>query len=117
MKKILVVDDNPDGALSLKLFLELLGHQASVAHSGLEALEAVRTAMPETILLDIGLPGMNGYDVARTIRSMPLKSQPRIVALTGWGSAQDRKNSSDAGCDLHLTKPVDLAEIEKLLAT
>lgn len=115
MREILVVDDNRDGALSLQLFLEILGHKVRVAHTGLEALEAVRDAMPECIFLDIGLPGMNGYEVARFIRSMPHGEDPRIVAVTGWGSDQDKKNSAEAGCNLHLTKPVDLAEVEKCL--
>jgi CheY-like chemotaxis protein len=117
MKKILVVDDNRDGALSLKLFLELIGHTVSVAYTGLEAIEEVRKAMPECIFLDIGLPGMNGYEVARLIRSMPHGELPRIVAVTGWGSEQDKKNSAEAGCNLHLTKPIDLDEVEKLLIT
>jgi CheY-like chemotaxis protein len=117
MKKILVVDDNRDGALSLKLFFELLGHSVSVAHTGLEALEEVRKVMPEFIFLDIGLPGMNGYEVARFIRAMPNGESPRIVAVTGWGSEQDRKNSAEAGCNLHLTKPIDLGEVERLLDT
>jgi len=116
MRNILVVDDNVDGAMSLQLYLEMLGHNVRVAHTGLEAVEGAHREMPEVIFLDIGLPGMNGYEVARLIRAMPNGSSARIVAVTGWGSEQDKKLSAEAGCDTHLTKPVDLDEVEKLLA-
>jgi len=116
MKRILVVDDNVDGATSLQLYLEMLGHQVRIAHTGLEALEYAHSEMPQVIFLDIGLPGMNGYEVARFIRAMPTGVAPRIFAVTGWGSDNDKKLSAEAGCDAHLIKPVDLQEIEKLLA-
>jgi CheY-like chemotaxis protein len=115
MKKILVVDDNVDGAMSLKLFLELIGHSTGVAHTGLGALEMVREEMPEFIFLDIGLPGMNGYEVARAVRNMPNGKAPRIIAVTGWGAEQDKIKSRESGCDAHLTKPIDLQEVERLL--
>jgi len=115
MRKILVVDDNVDGAVSFQLFLELLGHSAVVAHTGLEAIECVKREMPEFVFLDIGLPGMNGYEVARYIREMPNGRAPRIIAVTGWGSEQDKIKSRESGCDGHLTKPIDLQEVEKLL--
>jgi CheY-like chemotaxis protein len=116
MKRILIVDDNVDGAMSLQMFFEILGHSVRVAHTGLEALEEVRKEMPECIFLDIGLPGMNGYEVAKFIRSMPEGTKPSIFAVTGWGSEQDKKLSAEAGFDKHLTKPIDLNEAEKLLA-
>jgi CheY-like chemotaxis protein len=116
MRRILVVDDNIDGALSLQLFLEMGGHTVKVAHTGLDALEAVRQEMPEFIFLDIGLPGMNGYEVAQAIRRMPHGEAPRIFAVTGWGAEQDKTRSAEAGCNKHLTKPIDLSEVEKLLA-
>ncbi len=116
MRKIVVVDDNQDGAMSLKLFLELLGHQVTVAHTGLEALEAVRRDMPECIFLDIGLPGMSGYEVAQHIRGMHNGKLPKIVAVTGWGAEQDKQKSRESGCDTHFTKPIDLADVERLLA-
>jgi len=115
MKKILVVDDNLDGATSLQIYLEMLGHTVRVANTGLEAVEAVRKEMPEIIFLDIGLPGMNGYEVAQMVRAMPHGKEPRIFAVTGWGSEQDKKRSAEAGCDKHLTKPIDLGEAERLL--
>jgi CheY-like chemotaxis protein len=115
MRNVLVVDDNTDGAMSLKIFLELIGHRATVAHSGLEALEHVRKEMPEFIFLDLGLPGMNGYEVAEHIRQMPHGKSPRIFAVTGWGSERDKQRSKDAGCDMHLIKPIDLREAERLL--
>jgi CheY-like chemotaxis protein len=116
MKRILVVDDNADGAISLQIFLEMLGHSVRVAHTGLEAVEAVRKELPECIFLDIGLPGMNGYEVAKFIRTMPDGTKPSIFAVTGWGSEHDKKLSAEAGFDRHLTKPIDLGEVEKLLA-
>jgi CheY-like chemotaxis protein len=117
MKRILVVDDNLDGAVSLQLYFEMLGHSVRVAHTGLEAVEAVRNEMPEFVFLDIGLPGINGYEVAKLIRAMPHGKEPKIFAVTGWGSEQDRKMSADAGCDKHMTKPIDLQEVEGLLAS
>jgi CheY-like chemotaxis protein len=116
MKNILIVDDNLDGALSLKLFLELLGYSASLAHSGQEALDAIHTEMPQLVFLDIGLPDITGYEVAQKIRSMPGGDAPQIVAITGWGSEEVKQKSRKAGCDLHLTKPIDLNEVENVLA-
>lgn len=94
MKKILIVDDNHDGALSLKLFLELLGHSAVVAHSGREGLDAIHAEMPQVIFLDIGLPDITGCEVAQNIRSMPGGDAPRIVAVTGWDSEEAKKTAA-----------------------
>jgi len=115
MKKILVVDDNVDGAMSLKLYLELLGHEVGVAHTGHEAISHVMKEMPALIFLDIGLPGMSGYEVAHKIRELPHGKQPIIAAVTGWGTEEDKRKSLEAGCNVHLTKPIDLSEAEKLL--
>jgi CheY-like chemotaxis protein len=115
MKKILVVDDNVDGAMSLKLYLELLGHEVRVAHTGHEAISQVSKEMPALIFLDIGLPGMSGYEVAHKIRELPHGRRPIIAAVTGWGTEEDKRKSLEAGCNVHLTKPIDLAEAEKLL--
>lgn len=115
--RVLVVDDNRDAADTLSMLLEVLGHRAQVAHDGLAALDAVLDFRPQVVFLDIGMPGMSGYDVAAAIRNDRRYDQPMLVALTGWGSEDDRERTRAAGFDLHLTKPVDLAAIEKMLNT
>lgn len=113
--KVLVVDDNVDGATSLKMYLEMLGHDVSVAYDGETALAAARSSMPDLVFLDIGLPGINGYEVAKRLREIPCQSPPLIAAVTGWGSDGDKRSSAEAGCDAHLTKPIDLADAESLI--
>lgn len=114
--KVLIVDDNKDGAASLALFLKLSGHTSRTAHSGPDGLHAANEFRPDVILLDIGLPGMNGFDVARALRADAAFRDTTIVALTGWGSEDDRRKSKEAGCDDHLTKPVDADEVKRVLA-
>ena len=115
--RVLVVDDNRDAADTLSALLELLGHSAQVANDGRAALDAVLDFRPQVVFLDIGMPDMNGYDVARAIRNDRRLDQPLLVALTGWGGEADRQRTRDAGFDRHLTKPVDLAAIEKMLGS
>jgi PAS domain S-box-containing protein len=115
--RVLIVDDNVDAAESLSLLLALEGHATSIAHNGLEALSKVPSFKPDIVLLDIDLPGMIGYDVARAIRALPGAENIFLVAVTGWGSAEDRRRSSGAGFDEHFTKPVDISMIELLLST
>jgi len=115
-RRILVVDDNRDGAETLSMILALAGYDTRVAHDGLEALDAVAAFTPHILLLDIGLPGLNGHDVCRRVRAMPGGSDMVIVALTGWGQDEDRSRSHDAGFDHHLVKPVEPAALIKLLA-
>jgi PAS domain S-box-containing protein len=115
-RRILVVDDNVDSAESLTLLLDLGGNETYTAYDGLEALAAAADLRPDVILLDIGLPELNGYDVARRIREQPWGKQIVLVALTGWGQEEDRRRSRDAGFDHHLTKPVDPVTLKKLLA-
>jgi len=114
--KVLVVDDNVDAALTLSMILEASGHVTRVAHDGHGALEAARDFCPRIAFLDIGMPGMSGYDVARAIRAMDELEGIVLVALTGWGAESDRQRSSEAGFDHHLTKPVQLTVVEELLA-
>ena len=115
--RILVVDDNVDAATSLAMLLELEGHVASVAHSGLGALTAVIEFIPDVVFLDIGLPDISGYEVARRLRATPpAKGTPRLIALTGWGSEEDRRQAQTAGFDSHLVKPVDPAELSAALS-
>jgi two-component system CheB/CheR fusion protein len=114
---ILVVDDNVDAAHSLSVLLRLWGHTSHVVHDGPEAIEAARQIRPQIVLLDIGLPKLDGYQVARAIRSEPTLAGAKIVAMTGYGQAEDRRKSREAGFDVHLVKPVDLQELEAILGS
>jgi PAS domain S-box-containing protein len=114
--RILVVDDNEDAADSLGTMLELMGHTTRTAYDGLEAVSAAESFRPDVVLLDIGLPLMNGYDACRQIRARPWGRQMVIIAQTGWGQDDDRSRSQEAGFDFHLVKPVAPAALEKLLA-
>jgi CheY-like chemotaxis protein len=115
-RRILVVDDNRDSADSLAMMLKLLGHEVATAHDGLQAVEMVGTFQPDVALLDLGMPKLNGYDAARRIRAKWGNNSPVLIALTGWGQEEDRRRSQEAGFDYHLTKPVELAALEELLA-
>jgi len=114
--RILVVDDNRDGAESLAMMLTLMGNELRTAHDGLEALDVAAAFRPDLILLDIGMPRLNGYDTARRIRAQPWGKNTVLVALTGWGQEEDRQKTHDAGFNAHMVKPVDLAALEILLA-
>lgn len=116
MRRILVVDDNVDSAESLTMLLKLTGNETRAAFDGLEALESAATFHPDIILLDIGLPELNGYEVARKVREQPWGKHIILIALTGWGQKEDRRRSREAGFDHHLTKPVDLPALKVLLA-
>ena len=113
--RILIVDDNRDSADSLAMLLSLAGHQTFVANDGVEAVEAAERHRPETILLDVGLPRMNGHDVCRKIREKPWGQDMMIVAMTGWGQDEDRRKTHDAGFDGHLVKPVNYPALLELL--
>jgi CheY-like chemotaxis protein len=114
--RILVVDDNVDSAESLAMLLSLSNHVTRVAHSGLEALKTVDDFSPDVVFLDIGMPGMNGYEVARELRKREELRETVLIALTGWGRDDDVKSSQDAGFNEHLMKPVDFDAIEALLS-
>jgi PAS domain S-box-containing protein len=116
-KRILVVDDNQDAAESLTMLLRLLGHDVREAYDGQSALTVLGDFVPDLLLLDIGLPGMNGYEVARQVRSRPGLQGVRLVALSGYGSEVDRKNSVAAGFDAHFIKPIEFSSIQTLLST
>jgi len=115
--RALIVDDNLDAAVSLSLLLQLGGHTTVVARDGLEGLRVAAEFKPDIVMLDIGLPGMDGYDVARALRRIPELGNLVLVAVTGWGGPEDRLRSKEAGFDEHLTKPVDISTIELILAT
>ena len=112
---VLIVDDNRDAASSLAMLLELDGHRTVVAHDGPTAVEAAEQHRPDVVLLDIGLPGLNGYEVAKRIRRQPWGAAVTLIALTGWGQAEDRRRSQEAGFDAHLVKPVDPPALISLL--
>jgi len=114
--RLLVVDDNKDAAVSLAMFLRLRGHEVEVAHDGRTALELTDSFRPSMLFLDIGMPNMDGYEVARRIRQMPEFQQVALTALTGWGQLEDRKRSSEAGFDHHLVKPPEPKAVEDVLA-
>ena len=116
-RRILVADDNHDAAKSLTLLLRQGGHEVYIAFDGTEAVVSAQDCRPEVMILDIGMPGMNGYDVARRIREQPWAKGVCLVALTGWGQEVDRHRAREAGFDAHLVKPVDLDAINALLAT
>jgi PAS domain S-box-containing protein len=114
-QRILVVDDNHDSATTLAMLLSLMGHETRTAHNGLDAIEVADEFHPNVALLDIGMPKLNGYETARRMRQKTWGRQMLLVALTGWGQEADRMRSSDAGFNMHLVKPVDIADIQRLL--
>jgi len=114
-RRLLVVDDNVDSATSMAMLLEAIGHEVHVAHDGIEAVAAAARLRPDAILLDIGLPGIDGYEAARRIRREDGNQGLVLVALTGWGQEGDRRRALEAGFDYHLVKPADLATLESLL--
>ena len=116
-RRILVVDDNRDAADSLALMLQLMGHETHTGHDGLEAVALAAAHRPEVVLLDIGMPNLDGYGAARRIRELPGAADIVLVALTGWGQEEDRRKSAAAGFNRHLVKPVDLAALQDVLAT
>jgi PAS domain S-box-containing protein len=114
--RILIVDDNPDAATTLDMLMTQLGYETCVVATGLEALQSVCAFKPNVVLLDIGLPGIDGYEVARRLRAMKPNQRIKIVAVTGWGQEADKQKSRAAGIDVHLVKPVDAAELRSALA-
>jgi CheY-like chemotaxis protein len=114
-RRILIVEDNADAADSLALFLGLLGHRVDVARSGTEGLERALTTKPDTILLDLGMPGMDGCEVASRLRGAGGFDGVPIIAITGFGMDSDRRRTAAAGIDHHLVKPASMEELERLL--
>jgi CheY-like chemotaxis protein len=115
-RRILVVDDDRDSVDTLAILLKVIGHEVHIARDGLEAIKVAATCQPHVILLDIGLPRLNGYEAARRIREQQRPRGVTLVALTGWGQEEDRRRSEEAGFDAHLIKPVDFVALTKLLA-
>jgi CheY-like chemotaxis protein len=113
---VLVADDNEDAAESLAMLLRLRGHEVRTAHDGVEALAAAEAFRPEAAVIDVGMPGLSGLEVAERIRREPWGRGMLLVALTGWGQAEDRRRTDAAGFDHHLVKPAEPAELDHLLA-
>jgi DNA-binding response OmpR family regulator len=113
--RILVADDNRDSADSCQMLLAASGHDVRVAYSGEQAFDIAASFQPEFALLDIGMPGMNGYQLARRIRASAWAARTMLVAVTGWGHEDDRRRALDAGFDRHLTKPIDINTLSALL--
>jgi two-component system CheB/CheR fusion protein len=116
-KRILVADDNQDGAETMSMLLKLSGHEVYVAHSGTEALEVAKRERPDIAVLDIGMPDLNGYEVAERIRHEAWGERIKLIAVTGWGQAEDKRRALGAGFNYHLTKPVDPSQLEALFTT
>jgi CheY-like chemotaxis protein len=115
-RRLLVVDDNQDAARMLATLLRLKGQEVRVAHDGAAALELLKAEQPDLVFLDLGMPGMDGYEVARRIRSEPDIAHIKLAALTGWGQEEDRRRTAEAGFDCHLTKPLDARTLDAVLA-
>jgi CheY-like chemotaxis protein len=113
--RILIAEDNRDSADSLKALLEALRYDSHVVYDGETAVRSAATLRPDVIVMDIGLPGISGYEAARQIRAQNLDGRLTIVALTGWGQQADRQRSAEAGIDHHLVKPLDLAALKQIL--
>lgn len=113
--KILVVDDNRDAATSLSMLVDVLGHEQRVAFGGLEALALVDSFVPDVVLLDLGMPDIDGFETCRRLRQQPWGSRVTVIAVTGWGQAEHVRMTQAAGFDLHLTKPVADARLRDVL--
>jgi CheY-like chemotaxis protein len=114
-QRVLIVEDNEDAGEMYRILIELYGHEALVAENGVRGLEMLKSARPDIALVDIGLPGMDGYEIARRFRAEPDGDRVYLVALTGYGSSADRDRSRRAGFDLHLLKPIDPQALKSLL--
>jgi CheY-like chemotaxis protein len=114
-RRILVVDDNQDAANVLSMMLRLMGHETRIAHDGLAAVEQAQNFRPQLVLLDLGMPKLNGYEAAQRIRQQPWGEEMVLVAVTGWGQEDDRRRVHEAGFDHHLVKPADVAALQALV--
>jgi CheY-like chemotaxis protein len=115
--RVLIADDYRDSADSMSMMLKIMGHETRTVYNGEDAVSAAATFRPDVILLDIGMPKLNGNEACRRIRELPWKRQPMMIAQTGWGQVNDRQRSQDAGFDHHLVKPIDIATLLELFAS
>lgn len=116
-KRVLMVDDNVDAAEAMAMLLQMDGHEVLVLHDGLEVVENALSFRPNVVLLDLGLPGRDGFEVAQRLRDTPALTGSLLIAVTGYGQDEDRRRTRESGFDFHLTKPVDSAELSALIAT
>ena len=116
-RRIVIADDNEDSAQSFAMLLSFSGHEVKIAHDGAEALDAVRNFRPDVAFLDIGMPGLTGYEVAQAVRAEPWGSEVTLIAVTGWGQPDDKQRAHTAGFDRHLVKPIDPDEVDRLLVS
>jgi CheY-like chemotaxis protein len=117
MRRILIADDNEDGAESLAMLLRIQGHEVATVYDGEQAVAAAESMRPDVVLLDIGMPKLNGYEACRRIREQSWGLGIYLIAVTGWGQDEDRRRTEEAGFDHHLVKPVELDALMRLLAT
>ncbi|MBX9652862.1 response regulator, partial [bacterium] len=114
-RRVLIVDDNVDASSSLALMLDFMGNETRIAHDGQRAIDVAAEFHPDLILLDIGMPHLNGLEAAAEIRKRAWGREIMLVALTGWGQEEDRRRTKEAGFDLHLTKPIDFSVLTEVL--
>jgi CheY-like chemotaxis protein len=114
---VVIADDNQDGAKTLAMLINVLGCEAHVVNDGASAVALVERLRPDLVLMDVGMPELDGLEATRRIRAHEWAVGIRIIALTGWGQESDRQRSREAGCDGHLVKPIDLPDLEKILET
>jgi CheY-like chemotaxis protein len=114
-RKILIADDNLDAAVSLSMLLQMMGHETRIAHDGLEAVEIAEHFHPEVVLLDLGMPRLDGYEAVQRMAVRPWARSSLLVAITGWGQEADRQRAQEAGFHRHLVKPVDLDALGQLI--
>jgi CheY-like chemotaxis protein len=115
-RRVLIVDDNEDAAMTMAMLIEELGAETCVAYDGVGGLQAAAEFLPDVVLLDIGMPGMNGYETCRRLRVEPFGQAIVIAALTGWGQEKDKRMALESGFDLHLVKPVDPSVLKRILS-
>jgi CheY-like chemotaxis protein len=115
-QRVLVVDDNADALESLSRIVTHMGNEVRRAHDGLEAIDVAREFRPDVVLMDLGMPRLNGYEAVRRLRQEPWAREVTIVATTGWGQDEDRRRTADAGFDRHLVKPIDITSLREVLA-
>jgi CheY-like chemotaxis protein len=115
--RVLVVDDNQDTAMGLSLLIQALGHESRMTHDGLSAVEAAKHYRPNLVLLDIGLPGISGYEVAKQLRQQATLEDSVLVAVTAWSQNEDKRRAAEAGFDHHLVKPADFGQLQQIVAT
>ena len=114
--RLLIVEDNMDTAVSFQRLLEIAGHEVHIVHDGIQALELAASCTPDVAFIDIGLPGLDGYQLARRLRETPTFAAATLVALSGYGRDEDKRRAAEAGFDRHFTKPVDVETVDALLA-